>query len=144
MPLSTEVERTHRTRDLVEQLINDPRRLGPDYEPIVALADQSLVAVKSTGRGTPGTDLADTLALLDGARSLGLVERLDWAFRALAFDDMAARPDLELHITPEPETFGTPARRGSRAQWRVAAASCRSPPSCTRTPSAMASRSIAG
>jgi EAL domain-containing protein (putative c-di-GMP-specific phosphodiesterase class I) len=108
MPLSAEVERTHRTRDLVEQLINDPRRLGPDYEPIVALADQSLVAVKSTGRGTPGTDLADTLALLDGARSLGLVERLDWAFRALTFDDMAARPDLELHITPEPETFGTP------------------------------------
>jgi EAL domain-containing protein (putative c-di-GMP-specific phosphodiesterase class I) len=108
MPLSSDVERTHRTKDLVEQLINDPRRLGPDYEPIVALADQSLVAVKSTGRGTPGTDLADTLALLDGARSLGLVERLDWAFRALTFEDMAARPDLELHITPEPETFGTP------------------------------------
>ena len=31
MPLSAEVERTHRTRDLVEQLINDPRKLGPDY-----------------------------------------------------------------------------------------------------------------
>jgi EAL domain-containing protein (putative c-di-GMP-specific phosphodiesterase class I) len=108
MPLSTDMERTFRTRDLVEALINDPRQLGPDYEPIVALSDQSLVAVKSTGRGTPGTDLADTLALLDGARSLGLVERLDWAFRALTFDDMVARPDLELHITPEPETFGTP------------------------------------
>jgi EAL domain-containing protein (putative c-di-GMP-specific phosphodiesterase class I) len=108
MPLSTEVERTYRTRGLVEQLINDPRQLGPDYEPIIALADQSLVGVKSTGRGAPGTDLADTMALLDGARSLGLVERLDWAFRALTFDDMAARPDLELHLTPEPETFGTP------------------------------------
>jgi EAL domain-containing protein (putative c-di-GMP-specific phosphodiesterase class I) len=121
MPLSAEVERTHRTRDLVEQLINDPRRLGPDYEPIVTLADESLVAVKSTGRGTPGTDLADTLTLLDGARSLGLVERLDWAFRALTFDDMAARPDLELHITPEPETFGTscpPRFSGSVARGR--------------------------
>jgi EAL domain-containing protein (putative c-di-GMP-specific phosphodiesterase class I) len=108
MPLSTEMERNYRTRELVEALVNDPQQLGPDYEPIVALSDQSLVAVKATGRGTPGTDLADTLALLDGARSLGLVERLDWAFRALTFDDMAARPDLELHITPEPETFGTP------------------------------------
>jgi EAL domain-containing protein (putative c-di-GMP-specific phosphodiesterase class I) len=108
MPLRTDMERTFRTRELVETLINDPRQLGPDYEPLVALSDQSLVAVKSTGRGTPGTDLADTLTLLDGARSLGLVERLDWAFRALTFDDMVARPDLELHITPEPETFGTP------------------------------------
>jgi EAL domain-containing protein (putative c-di-GMP-specific phosphodiesterase class I) len=107
MPLSTDMQRVHRTRELVEQLINDPRRLGPDYQPIVRLADQQLVGVKATGRGSSGTDLADTLSLLDGARSLGLVERLDWAFRALSFDDLSGRDDLELHLTPEPETFGT-------------------------------------
>ena len=107
MPLSADMERVHRTRELVEQLINDPRRLGPDYEPVVRLADRKIIGVKATGRGSPGTDLADTLTLLDGARSLGLVERLDWAFRALSFDDMLGRDDLELHLTPEPETFGT-------------------------------------
>jgi EAL domain-containing protein (putative c-di-GMP-specific phosphodiesterase class I) len=36
------------------------------------------------------------------------VERIDWAFRALAVEDMLQRPHLELHLTPEPETFGTP------------------------------------
>lgn len=121
MPLSADMERVHRTRELVEELINDPRRLGPDYQPIVRLADQKLVGVKSTGRGSPGTDLADTLTLLDGARSLGLVERLDWAFRALTFDDLSGRDDVELHLTPEPETFGTacpPRFAGSVARGR--------------------------
>ncbi|HEX3907502.1 MAG TPA: EAL domain-containing protein [Mycobacteriales bacterium] len=107
MPLSADMERVHRIRELVEQLINDPRQLGPNYEPIVRLADRKVVGVKATGRGAPGTELADTLSLLDGARSLGLVERLDWAFRAMSFDDLHGRDDLELHLTPEPETFGT-------------------------------------
>ncbi len=107
MPLSADMERVHRIRELVEQLINDPRQLGPDYQPIVRLADRKMVGVKATGRGSPGTELADTLTLLDGARTLGLVERLDWAFRALSFDDLHGRDDLELHLTPEPETFGT-------------------------------------
>jgi EAL domain-containing protein (putative c-di-GMP-specific phosphodiesterase class I) len=107
MPLSADVKLVHRTRELVERLINDPRQLGPEYQPIVRLDDNSVVGVKSTGRGSPGTDLADTLSLLDGARSLGLVERLDYAFRALTFEDLAGRTDVELHLTPEPETFGT-------------------------------------
>lgn len=108
MPLSTDLERTYRTRELIEALLSDPRQLGPDYEPIHSLTDGALIGYKATGRGAAGTELSDTLSLLDGARSLGLVERVDWAFRALAFEDMLKTPQLALHLTPEPETFGTP------------------------------------
>jgi EAL domain-containing protein (putative c-di-GMP-specific phosphodiesterase class I) len=106
--MSAELERTYRTRELIEALLADPRQLGPDYEPIHSLVDGALVGYKATGRGASGTELSDTLSLLDGARSLGLVERIDWAFRALAFEDMLERPDVTLHLTPEPETYGTP------------------------------------
>jgi EAL domain-containing protein (putative c-di-GMP-specific phosphodiesterase class I) len=106
--LSTDVAQTYRTRELIEELLADPRQLGPDYAPIHSLADGKLVGYKATGRGAVGTALADTLSLLDGARSLGLVERLDWAFRALAVEDLLPLNGLELHLTPEPETFGTP------------------------------------
>jgi EAL domain-containing protein (putative c-di-GMP-specific phosphodiesterase class I) len=106
MQLGAELERTYRTREQIEALLADPRQLGPDYQPIHRFSDGALVAYKATGRGAPGTELADTLSLLDGARSLGLVERIDWAFRALAVEDMLAHPDLELHLTPEPETYG--------------------------------------
>jgi hypothetical protein len=61
---------------------------------------------KATGRGLAGTELVDTLSLLAGAASLGLVERLDWAFRCLAFDRaIDAAIGVPLHITPEPDTF---------------------------------------
>lgn len=104
--LTDELGQTRRTRALVEELIADPAQLGPDFQPIRRLDDDSLVGWKATGRGLPGTDLADTLALLAGAASLGLVERLDWAFRCLAFDRAVdAGVDVPLHITPEPETF---------------------------------------
>lgn len=107
MALRTDVAQTYRTRELIEELLADPRELGPDYAPIHSLVDGGLVGYKATGRGAAGTALADTLSLLDGARSLGLVERLDWAFRALAVQDLLAFPELELHLTPEPETFAT-------------------------------------
>jgi EAL domain-containing protein (putative c-di-GMP-specific phosphodiesterase class I) len=105
--LSADVQRTFRTRELIEDLLADPRQLGPDYQPIRRLDDRTVTGYKATGRGRAGTELADTLALLEQAQALGLVERLDWAFRALAFDDFAGRRDIELHLTPEPETFGT-------------------------------------
>jgi EAL domain-containing protein (putative c-di-GMP-specific phosphodiesterase class I) len=105
MQLCDELEQTNRTRELISALLADPRQLGPDYQPIHRLADGSLTGYKATGRGAPGTELADTLTLLDGARSLGFVERIDWAFRALAVEDMLARPELTLHLTPEPETY---------------------------------------
>ncbi|MBV9872600.1 MAG: EAL domain-containing protein [Frankiaceae bacterium] len=108
MPLSTELHDTYRTRELMEALLADPRQLGPDFQPIHSLTGGNLIGYKATGRGATGTELADTLALLDGARTLGFVERIDWAFRALAVEDMLPRPWLELHLTPEPETFGTP------------------------------------
>lgn len=124
MSLADSLDRTRRTRSLVEELLADPAQLGPDFQPIRRLDDGSVVAWKATGRGRPGTELADTLALLAGAASLGLVERLDWAFRCLAFDRaMAARLDVPLHITPEPETYAgvcpprlaVPFGRGRRA-----------------------------
>jgi EAL domain-containing protein (putative c-di-GMP-specific phosphodiesterase class I) len=104
--LTDELDQTRRTRTLVEQLIANPAQLGPDFAPIRRLDDDSLVGWKATGRGLAGTELADTLALVAGAASLGLVERLDWAFRCLAFDRAVdAAVDVPLHITPEPDTF---------------------------------------
>ncbi|HTE72141.1 MAG TPA: hypothetical protein VK640_02945 [Actinomycetes bacterium] len=109
-PLVDDLDRTRRTRTLVEELIADPSRLGPDLQPVRRLdatGPGEVVAWKATGRGQPGTDLADTLALLAGAASLGLVERLDWAFRVLVLDTVVAAGLTEpVHLTPEPETFG--------------------------------------
>jgi EAL domain-containing protein (putative c-di-GMP-specific phosphodiesterase class I) len=107
--LTDELDQSRRTRTLVETLIAHPEKLGPDFAPIRRLADDALVGWKATGRGVVGTELADTLTLLAGAASLGLVERLDWAFRCLAFDRaLDAGVDVPLHITPEPETFVSP------------------------------------
>ena len=119
MTLTDEIERSRRARAAIEELIGDPAQLGPDFQPIRRLADpvlpgndvtpDTLVGYKATGRGKPGSEVADTLSLLQGAQSLGLVERLDWAFRCLAFDVALARGlRTELHLTPEPETFGSP------------------------------------
>ena len=100
------LDRTRRTRALVEELINDPAQLGPDFQPVRRLTDNAVVGWKATGRGRPGTELADTLALLGGAASLGLVERLDWAFRALVFDRAVLAGVREtVHLTPEPQTY---------------------------------------
>lgn len=109
MSLLDATEKIRRDRVLLEALIDDPSRLGPDFQPIRNLADDSLVGYKATGRGQTGTDLDSTLALLASAQSSGLVERLDWAFRCLAFDVAAqAGVTAEVHLTPEPETFGSP------------------------------------
>lgn len=110
--LSAGLDRNRRVREQVEQLIVEPSRLGPDFSPIRRLdgptpATGTLVGWKAVGRGAPGTEVADTLSLLEQASRLGLVERLDWAFRCHAFDvAMDAGLTGELHITPEPETFG--------------------------------------
>jgi hypothetical protein len=108
MSLTDQMELARRTRTAIEELIADPAQLGPEFEAIHDLNDGSLLGYKATGRGKPGTSVDDTLSLLAGAQSLGLVERLDWAFRCHAFD-VAMREGLagELHITPEPETFGS-------------------------------------
>ncbi|HEY4314527.1 MAG TPA: EAL domain-containing protein [Actinomycetes bacterium] len=104
--LVDELDRARRTRALVEELIADPAQLGPDFAPIRRLDDDSLVGWKATGRGRPGTELADTLSLLDEAASLGLVERLDWAFRALVFERaLEAGVRQTMHLTPEPQTY---------------------------------------
>ena len=111
--LSADLDRARRTRGLVEELIAQPSLLGPDFTPIRRLDSSApglapVLGWKATGRGAPGTEISDTLSLLSQAAELGLVERLDWAFRAHTFD-VAAESGLvgELHLTPEPETFGT-------------------------------------
>src|SRR5687768_1904237 len=107
MSLSDSMDTMRANRALIEDLIEHPERLGPDFQPIKLLADGTLVGYKATGRGQEGTELGSTLALLESAQGLGLVERLDWAFRCLAFDEMLDKGiDLELFITPEPETYG--------------------------------------
>jgi len=109
MTLADTTEQMRRDRALIEQLIEDPSRLGPDFQPIKSLTDDTLIAYKATGSGQSGTELDSTVALLSSAQSSGLVERLDWAFRCLAFDVAgAAGLTEELHLTPEPETFSSP------------------------------------
>jgi len=104
--LVDDLDRTRRTRVLVEELIADPAQLGPDLQPVRRLTDDAVVGWKATGRGMPGTELADTLALLHEAVSLGLVERLDWAFRCHVFDRVIEAGLQEtIHLTPEPPTF---------------------------------------
>ena len=112
--LSADLDRTRRTRSQVEALIADPSLLGPDFTPIRRLDASApglapLLGWKATGRGAAGSGVTDTLSLLEQAASVGLVERLDWAFRAHTFD-VAVDAGLvgELHLTPEPETFGAP------------------------------------
>lgn len=109
MNLLDSTEKMRQDRGLIEGLIDDPSRLGPDYQPIKRLSDGALVGYKATGRGQSGTELDNTLALLESAQSTGLVGRLDWAFRCLAFDQCLAQGvTAEVHLTPEPETFGSP------------------------------------
>ncbi|MDQ1624545.1 MAG: hypothetical protein QOJ49_43 [Actinomycetota bacterium] len=105
--LANDLDRTRRTRKLIEELLANPTQLGPDFQPVRRFADGTLVAWKARGRGQPGSDVADTLTLLSEARSLGLVERLDWAFRCLAMDTALEAGATAIHITPEPETFRT-------------------------------------
>ncbi len=108
MTLLDSTEKMRRDRVLIEALIDDPSRLGPDFQPLKSLTDGSLVAVKATGRGQTGTELDSTLALLESAQAGGLMERLDWAFRCLAFDvALDHGVTAEVHLTPEPETFGS-------------------------------------
>ncbi|HUR50666.1 MAG TPA: EAL domain-containing protein [Mycobacteriales bacterium] len=108
MNLLDSTEKLRRDRSLIEVLIEDPSRLGPDYQPVVRFSDGAVVAHKATGRGASGTDLESTLELLESAKSTGLVERLDWAFRCLALEQcLEARLSTELHLTPEPETYGS-------------------------------------
>ena len=81
MNLTGDLERARATRTAIEELIADPSLLGPDFQPVRRLADDAVIAQKATGRGRPGTEVGDTLTLLEGADSLGLAERLDWAWR---------------------------------------------------------------
>ncbi|MFN2536714.1 MAG: EAL domain-containing protein [Mycobacteriales bacterium] len=107
MTLLDTTAKMKRDRDLIEKLIEDPTLLGPDYQPIKDLTTDALVGYKATGRGQTGTELDSTLALLHSAQSAGLMERLDWAFRCLAFDvAIAAGVTAEVHLTPEVDTFG--------------------------------------
>jgi EAL domain-containing protein (putative c-di-GMP-specific phosphodiesterase class I) len=106
MSLLNSVEKLRNDRLLLERLIEKPEQLGPDFQPVRSLDDDTVVGYKATGRGQAGTELNSTLALLESAQGLGLVERLDWAFRCLAFDVFLDRGvDVEMWITPEPETY---------------------------------------
>ena len=118
MSLLSSVEKLRNDRTLIEALIDRPEQLGPDFQPVRRLDDDTLVGYKATGRGQAGTKLNSTLALLESAQGLGLVERLDWAFRCLAFDVYLARGvDVEMWITPEPETYNSPCPPRLATSW---------------------------
>jgi EAL domain-containing protein (putative c-di-GMP-specific phosphodiesterase class I) len=106
MSLTESMGRMRDSRALLESLIEEPSRLGPDWQPVRSLADNEVVGYKATGAAH--AELGDTLALLAEAQGLGLVERLDWAFRAWAFQvALEAGLKAEVWLTPEPETYGT-------------------------------------
>ena len=118
MSLLSSVEKLRNDRVLIEALIDRPEQLGPDFQPVRRLDDDTLVGYKATGRGQAGTQLNSTLALLESAQGLGLVERLDWAFRCLAFDVYLERGvDVEMWITPEPETYNSPCPPRLATSW---------------------------
>ena len=118
MSLLRSVEKLREDRVLIESLIERPERLGPDFQPVRRLDDDTVVGYKATGHGEAGTELADTLTLLESAQGLGLVERLDWAFRCLAFDVWLERGvDAEMWITPEPETYDSPCPPRLATSW---------------------------
>ncbi len=109
MTLLDATEKLRRDRSLIEALIEDPSRLGPDFQPVKRLADDDIVGWKATGSGQAGTELDSTLALLHSAQAIGLVERLDWAFRVLALDVFQSGGlTAQMYITPEPETYSSP------------------------------------
>lgn len=106
MSLTESMGRMRDSRAVLESLIEEPSRLGPDWQPIRSFADESVIGYKATG--SAHAELGDTLALLNEAKGLGLVERLDWAFRAWAFQvALDAGLKEEVWLTPEPETYGT-------------------------------------
>jgi EAL domain-containing protein (putative c-di-GMP-specific phosphodiesterase class I) len=109
MSLTDDLERTRSTRAAIEQLIAKPALLGPDFQPVRRLVDNTVIAYKATGSPKANSVIGDTLALLDGANSLGLTERLDWAWRCHTFDvALDAGLAVELHLTPEPATYNVP------------------------------------
>ena len=134
MTLLDTTEKLRQDRALIERLIDDPSRLGPDFQPLKRLDDDSLVGLKATGRGQTGTELDSTLALLTAAQSAGLMERLDWAFRCLAFDLAVERGvTAQIHLTPEPETFGATCPPRLATSFDRGRRSSRSGPRCTTT-----------
>lgn len=115
-PLTDALQHTRHTRTLVEGLIEQPGLLGPDFAAIhrleppgTSFATATRLGWRATARSAPGGDGGDLLGLLEEARRLGLVERLDWALRCHIFDvATGAGLDGELHLRPEPGTFCSP------------------------------------
>ncbi|MFN2626094.1 MAG: EAL domain-containing protein [Mycobacteriales bacterium] len=107
MSLSRSVDQLRRDRVIIEEMINKPETLGVEFQPIKSLGDSTVTAYKATAKG-PDATMSNALELLQSAQAAGLVERLDWQFRAHAFDlAVQAQLKLPLFITPEPETYGS-------------------------------------
>ena len=111
--LSAGLDETRRTRELVEALIaaalrcsapTSCRSVGSTRRPRAwrpCWAGRPPVAARTAPRWPTRSPCSRR------PRPLGLVERLDWAFRCLTFDvALDAGLTGELHLTPEPETFG--------------------------------------
>lgn len=106
--LSDDLSDARRTREQFEELLTNPARIGPDYEAIRDLRDDSLVGVKASARGWAGTEFSDRAGMARVGRALGLIERVDWTYICRSFDvALAAAITVPVHISPEPETSGT-------------------------------------
>jgi EAL domain-containing protein (putative c-di-GMP-specific phosphodiesterase class I) len=106
--LTDDLSDARRTREQFEELLANPARIGPDFEPIRDLRDDSLVGVKASARGWAGTEFSDRAGMARVARALGLIERVDWTYMCRSFDvAIESAVTVPVHITPEPESLGT-------------------------------------
>ena len=99
MALCDELERTYRTRELIERCSPTRASSARTTSRSISLDDDRCSATRPPDAAHPARRLADTLACSTAPARSGSVERIDWAFRALAVEDMLVRPDLELHLT---------------------------------------------
>lgn len=108
MSLLTSMEQLRSDRALLESII-EKNALDAVFQPVRALDDGTLVGYQAIARGPLGSNLESPSGLLSSAQATGYVERLDWMFRCSAFDVAAeAGLDVDLYVTPELETFGSP------------------------------------
>lgn len=107
--LTSSLDQMRTDRALLDRMIED-QSLGAEFQPVVDLANGSVVAYKAIARGPAGSIVERPAGLLTHALASGLVDRLDWMFRCAAFDAFAAAaaPGRAMFVLPEPETYGSP------------------------------------
>jgi EAL domain-containing protein (putative c-di-GMP-specific phosphodiesterase class I) len=106
--LSDELADKRQIRESLEDLITNPESLGPDFQPVRRLADDSVVGWQVVSRFWVAAGVTDRATFMQTAIALGLAQRLDWTLRCRALDRALAGGLAEpVHIKPSPSSYGT-------------------------------------